>query len=126
MEAPIPEASSQTSVYPDEWHLRGHPAPAAASNSTKTTAAQTPRTPQTYRGNISRQKRCNPQSHTTSGRSSPATATSPQNGSSQYLLTFHLLYCSAMRDACQGVFVAWNESEQDERKRAPRDDEPNQ
>src|SRR5205823_868383 len=73
--------------YPMEWHPGGHPAPTAASNSTKTTTGQTPRTPQICRENTSEQKRCNPQLHTSCDRSSPATATSQQNGSPQYLLT---------------------------------------
>src|ERR1700719_1189796 len=74
-------------AYPMKWHSHGHPAPAAASSSTKTMAAQTPRPLQFYRGNISGQKRCNPRWHTTFDRSSPAIATSPQNGSPRHLLT---------------------------------------
>src|SRR6266481_4304330 len=50
-------------------------------------AAQTPRPLQFYRGNISGQRRCNPRWHTTFDRSSPANATSPQNGSPRHLLT---------------------------------------
>src|SRR5439155_23298159 len=73
--------------YPMEWHPGGHPAPTAASNSTKTTTGQTPRTPQICRENTSEQKRCNPQLHTSCYRSSAATATSHQNGSPQYPFT---------------------------------------
>src|SRR5207245_6386056 len=76
--------------YPVELHLPGHPAPTAASNSTKTTSAQTPRPPPSCRGSISGQKPCNPQLHTSCDQSSPATATSQQNGSPPYLLTVPL------------------------------------
>src|SRR5437899_2045596 len=76
--------------YPVELHLPGHPAPTAASNSTKTTSAQTPRPPPSCRGSISGQKPCNPQLHTSCDQSSPATATSQQNGSPHYLLTVPL------------------------------------
>src|SRR6267142_5367585 len=72
---------------PRAWHLSGHPAPTAASSSTKTNSGQTPRTPRIYRGNISRQKRCNPQWHTFGHRPSLATATFEQNGSPQDLPT---------------------------------------
>src|SRR6266446_1544559 len=115
-------------AYPVEWHSRGRLAPAAASNSTKTTAAQTPRTPQICRENISEQKRCNPQWHMTSDRSPPASATSQQNGSSHYLLAFYAVPYSVLpvRRSFEIVFVARNESEQNERKRAQSDDKPNQ
>src|SRR6267378_8357970 len=73
--------------YPTEWHSSGRPAPTVASNSTKTKSGQTPRTPQICRGNISVQKRCNPQWHTSWHRSSPANATVEQNGSTQDLPT---------------------------------------
>src|SRR6266403_1546490 len=75
------------SECPTEWHSGGRPAPAAASNSTNTTTGQTPRTPRIYRGNISGQKRCNQQWHTSWHRWSPATATVVQNGSPQNLPT---------------------------------------
>src|SRR6266436_10135704 len=81
MEAPKSAVSPQTRAYRNESHSRAHPAPAAASNSTKTTAGQIQRTLQFCRENISGQKRCNLQSHKICDRSSPATATSQQNGS---------------------------------------------
>src|SRR5258708_38109373 len=90
MAVPKSAASRQTHAYLDESHSRGHPAPAVASNSTKTIAGQIRRTLQFCREKISRKKRCNPQSHRIFDRSSLATATSPLNGSPQNLLTVQL------------------------------------
>src|SRR6266849_6551139 len=75
------------SENPMEWHSSGRPPPTAASNSTKTTTGQTPRTPQICRGNISGQKRCNRQWHTSWHQSSPAIATVEQNVSPHNLST---------------------------------------
>jgi len=82
-----PATLPQTCANPDKWHSRAHPVQAAASSSTRTTSAQTPRRPQLCREDISGQTPRNLQWHRICDRSFPATATSRQNGSPQNLLT---------------------------------------
>src|SRR6267142_1914200 len=83
---------------------------------------------QTCRVKTSGEGPCNPQSRMICDQSSPANATTPQNGSPQNLLTLQLVLCSTLplRGACQNIFVSWNEPDKNERKRPQRDHETNQ